>query len=112
KKVTDTRQQNKKIDNEWAGTNPEIANRLYTDPSLTIAPIPLLLKDYRNLVGHPEVPSVGQAIEVSDSEEGEEGESSEEKNESEEDENNFSSKGRNSGLAGSAMGGSGGVMGP
>ncbi|MFM7517754.1 MAG: hypothetical protein ACKO3V_12490, partial [Pirellula sp.] len=43
----------------WLGTAPEVAEAGWTTPNLTIPVPPLLLKNYRDFVSHPEVPKVG-----------------------------------------------------
>jgi len=110
KKIADLRQQEKLV-GEWAGTSPEIVNYLYTDPELTISPLPLFIRDYRPLVSHPDVPLSGKAMNVEQPSEDEDGKKEDESSESEEDQ--FSSRNRrNQGnnMGGGMMpGGSGGL---
>lgn len=105
KKVADLRQQ-EKLMADWAGTNPEIANFLYTDPELTLAPLPLLIRDYRSLVTHPDVPVSGKPLAaLNPADEQGKGEEEESSDESEEDQ--FSSRRRSN--QGNMMQGSGGM---
>lgn len=104
KKVADLRQQEKMM-KEWAGTNAEIVNFLYTDPELTVAPLPLLIRDYRPLVSHPDVPLSGKEVIVPQNAEGED-KGKEEESDSEEDQ--FSSR-RRPNQGGGMMQGSGGM---
>jgi hypothetical protein len=43
----------------WLGTAPEVAEAGWTTPNLTIPVPPLLLKNYREFVSHPEIPKLG-----------------------------------------------------
>lgn len=105
KKVTDLRQQEKLLA-EWAGTNAEIVNFLYTDPELTIAPLPLLIRDYRPLVSHPDVPLSGKEIAAAQPENAEGDEKKDDTEDSEEDQ--FSSR-RRPNQGNMMQGGSGGL---
>ncbi len=108
KKITDLRQQEKLL-TEWAGTNAEIVNFLYTDPELTIAPLPLLIRDYRPLVSHPDVPLSGKEIAISQPGE-EQGKDDKQDAEGDSEEDQFSSR-RRPNPGGGMMQGSGSGMG-
>lgn len=108
KKVTDLRQQEKLLA-EWAGTNAEIVNFLYTDPELTIAPLPLLIRDYRPLVSHPDVPLSGKEIAVPQPDE-EQGKDDKDDEAGDSEEDQFSSR-RRPNQGGGMMQGPGGGMG-
>jgi len=51
--------------NVWLGTAQEVAEANWTTPNLTIPVPPILIKNYRSAVGHPDVPSSGQGSPVS-----------------------------------------------
>ena len=107
KKVADLRQQEKLVADEWAGTNSETANMLYTDPSLTIAPLPIFIRDYRALVAHPDIPESGRPMIMNQNEETDGDEKKENTEENEDDQ--FSSRRRNNAAGNNMLGGAGGI---
>lgn len=107
KKVADLRQQEKLVADEWAGTNSETANTLYTDPALTIAPLPILIRDYRALVAHPDIPESGRPMVMNETEETDGDEKKDETEENEDDQ--FSSRRRNNAAGNNMLGGAGGI---
>lgn len=46
--------------NVWLGSNQEVLAKEWTTPTLTMPVPPLLLKDYRDVVTHKEIPTTGQ----------------------------------------------------
>jgi hypothetical protein len=50
--------------NVWLGTAPEVCEAGWTTPNITIPVPPLLIKNYRDFVSHPDVPKVGSGASV------------------------------------------------